>query len=331
MLAAILAVSAGGCLEKVVPEAGELSLTLEPDVLDKNTFGSITILAMDETGAPVMDGTQVYITTDLGVVMPFGEYTPAEVVPGADRVDVGTRNGVARATFFAGDTKGTATITVKSGKHTLTDVFVVGRTPDRILVSVIAEGGTSGSVLPPEGGTMRLEAYVYDALDNPVPDVDVVFTTDDGALESGGGHRTTDQDGMAFDRLTTTYTAHVTARLVATSTSFPLESDIVTVTVPSPIIYALVPSSSPLEGGVVVSVTGNSFAYGSRILFDTFEAALVDPDVMLADWDEHQMVVYAPPAPYASPGVVDVTVENPNGYSYTRASAFTYVDDVTGG
>ena len=330
-VAAALSIAAAGCLEKVVPEGGEMLLTLEPDVLDKETFGSITILAMDETGAPVMDGTQVFVTTDLGTVMPYGEYQPGDVVAGLDRVDVGTRNGVARATFFSGDTRGTATIKVKSGKHTLEDVFVIGRTPDRVLVSIVAEDGTSGSVLAPEGGTIRIEAYVYDALDNPVPDVDVVFTTDDGALESGGGHRTTDADGMAMDRLTTTFTAHVTARLVSTSTVFPLESDPVTVTVPTPIIYALVPSSTTLAGGTAVTVTGNGFAYGSRVLFDALEGPLADPDVALADWDEHQMTVLAPAAPYGSPGVVDVTVQNPNGYSYTRAGAFTYVDGGAGG
>jgi hypothetical protein len=283
------------------------------------------VLALDELGAPVMNGTQIFITTDLGMVLPHDEYD-AETLTGENRkVNVSTRGGVALATFYAGEARGTATITVKSGAHTITGQFTVGRTPDQILLSVQGQSGESGSLLPPEGGEAVVTAYVVDADDNPVVDVDVVFSTTEGVLESGGGRLRTDSDGTVQDTLSTTVTAQVTASLPGSVSSASLASPPVTITVPGPVILTIVPNTGSYEGGDRIVVTGSDFAFGARVLFDGNEGVPADAEVTPEEWDRNRIEVFTPPSPFGEEDIVDVTVQNPNDTSDTRESGFTYV------
>ncbi len=325
-----LALIGSGCLDMVVPKEGEMTLTLDPQVLDKSSFGTITVLALDELGAPVMDGTQIFITTDLGMVLPFGNYTDGTLPDAQHKVNVNTRRGVAQATFYSGNSRGTAVITVKSGDHTLASSFVVGRTPDVILLSVEGQSEGSGSVLPPEGGAVIVTAYVYDQNDNPIVDEDVVFSTTAGVLESGGGRLRTGIDGTVEDVLTTTHTAQVTGMLPGSATMAGLLSPSLTITVPEPVIYTVVPNTGTYLGGDVVVVSGEAFAFGARVLFDGLEGIPTDPDPTPATWSNNRMEVITPPSPFGSADIVDVTVQNPNNYYSTRESGFTYIEPDAG-
>ena len=71
----------------------------------------------------------------------------------------------------------------------------------------------SVSATPPSvsqsGGTVTISAYVTDAAGNPLPGVNVTFSSNTGALSSTTG--LTDSGGIARTTLTTAQTATVTA------------------------------------------------------------------------------------------------------------------------
>jgi hypothetical protein len=278
-----------------------------------------------------MDGTKIYITTDLGAVLPYGEYEDGTVPATLEhRVVKGTRDGVVNATYYSGDLKGTAQVRVKSGKHSQIVTAVVGRTPDKVLLTVQGTSGGSGSVLPASGGSVDLTAYVYDDLDNPIANVDVIFDATNGTLASGGGRLLTAVDGTVTDVLTTDLTAEVTAKLPGSASTTPVVSLPVTVTVPGPTVLTLYPNRGDIVGGDEVRVTGEDFAFGARVLFDGFEGTPVDPTLTEETWDENQISVYSPPAPFGTADIVDIIVENPNGMFTVRESGFTY-EDMSGG
>lgn len=329
LIGALAALSTGvlstGCLDMVVPDEGSIQVTLDPSQLDRKDFCVITVLALDEIGAPVMDGTQIFITTDMGIVLPYGEYEDPEALPlDQHKVNVGTRRGVAMATFYSGEEKGTASISVKSGKHKETSTIVIGRTPDMVLISVQGQSETSGSLLPPEGGSTVITAYVFDENDNPIVQEDVIFSATAGVLESGGGRLVTDQDGSVQDVLTTRVTADVKASLPGSASMAGLQSDSITITVPEPEIVTVVPNFGLPAGYELVSIAGANFAYGARVLFDGLEGIPVNPDATPEEWDSTLIEVYTPPSEYGEEGSVDVVVENPNGYSDTRDAGFAY-------
>jgi len=322
---ALLAVLSTGCLEMVVPDKGSIEVKREPAVLDRDSLGTISVLALGEDHAPVMDGTRVYFSTDLGTLLPYADHTGVETVaPGDTVLDVGTHNGVARALFHSGGVDGTATVTVKSGTHKQDVTFTVGRTPVAIFLTAQGQSGESGSVLPPEGGAVTLTAWVYDVDSYAVDEADVIFSTTEGVLDSAGGRVKTSSDGTVEDVLTTDLTAQVTCTVPIIASGNVLVSEPITITVPGPEILTVYPNTGTSEGGDEVAITGSNFAYGARVLFGIQEGIPVDPTLTPETWNDREIRVYTPGTDNGDE-VVTVKVENPNGEFAMRDSGFAYV------
>jgi hypothetical protein len=180
---------------------------------------------------------------------------------------------------------------------------------------------------------VKITAYVYDIDDNPIVDEDVVFSSTTGVLESGGGRLRTDSDGVAEDFLSTYWTASVYAQLPGSATMAGMMSHDVTITVPDPLVFTVIPGAGHYDGGYRVTVTGTSFAYGARVLFDGTPgeydiSAYGNAAPTPATWKEYQIDVIAPASRFGEPDVVDLIVQNPNDYYYRFDSGFTYTDEL---
>jgi PKD domain-containing protein len=84
----------------VAPVASTISISAPAGALAPGGSTEVTAYVVEEAGTPVHDGTVVRFTATLGRVEPS---------------EAQTRNGVARATFTAGNSTGTARITAMSG------------------------------------------------------------------------------------------------------------------------------------------------------------------------------------------------------------------------
>src|SRR6478735_5273344 len=83
----------------------------------------------------------------------------------------------------------------------------------------------------------------------------------------------------------------------------------------SPSITSVTPSSGPTTGGTTITINGTDFRDGATVLVGGAAASV------MASTDTWAMFL----APAHGAGSVDVTVTNPDGGTYTLASAFTYV------
>ena len=92
-----------------------MTVTAEPDIISVGgATSTLTAAVVDRFGDPVLDGTVVTFTTDLGSV-------------GSIVVTQTTASGVATATLISGDVAGTATVTARAG--TAFDTTAVEFTP----------------------------------------------------------------------------------------------------------------------------------------------------------------------------------------------------------
>ena len=95
------------CDTLVAPVASTISLSaIDLTVLPGGSTELVAVV-VEEAGTPVHDGTVVRFTTTLGRVEPE---------------EAKTRDGVARATFSAGGTPGTAKVTASSGAAAASDL-----------------------------------------------------------------------------------------------------------------------------------------------------------------------------------------------------------------
>ena len=86
-------------------------------------------------------------------------------------------------------------------------------------------------------------------------------------------------------------------------------------TLPEPVISEIAVTSGPIEGGTAVTIQGEFFQNGVRVLFGNTSALSVEYR------SPQELVALAPPH---EPGVVGIMVENPDGQSYMRLEGFTY-------
>jgi hypothetical protein len=86
-------------------------------------------------------------------------------------------------------------------------------------------------------------------------------------------------------------------------------------TLPEPQISTVAVTSGPIEGGTPVTIQGDFFQNGVRVLFGNTSALSVEYR------SAQELVALAPPH---EPGMVGIMVENPDGQSYTRLDGFTY-------
>ena len=196
-----------------------------------NTTGTSTTGA----GTPVQNGTLVSFTTTIGRIEPR---------------EARTQNGEVRVRFLPGGQSGIAVITAYSGGASgkSPDLMVGTAAVDHILVTA------SPQTLGPAGGAAEVQARVEDARGAGLVGVPVAFSADNGQLSASIA--TTDQDGIARTRLTTTQKTIVTAAVgakTATATVGLLARTGVKITGPANAIAALTPASFT----VGVSATAN--------------------------------------------------------------------------
>jgi PKD repeat protein len=237
-------------VDLTAPTGAEIHLTAQPLSVNLGATSTLTVTGTREGGAPLPDGTVIRFTVsdNLGAVTP----NPVE-----------TRNGIATATFIAGQRSGSAIITAFSGEITSdpTAEILIGEA--RIARLILTANPSS---LPPEGGKVQLRAFVRDENGNPVSGVQVFFSTDAGSLASGGDPVITNSQGLARDTLTTDEEATVT--VVAGG-----EEDTLTI--------SLGATNAPECGSFVAP---NPAAIGQEI---TFVDTSTDPenDLQTSTWD----------------------------------------------
>jgi hypothetical protein len=143
-------------------------------------------------GTPVQNGTVVSFTTTIGRIEPR---------------EARTQNGEVRVKFIADGQSGTATITAYSGgaSGTLENLRVGSAAVERVLITATPQ------TLGPAGGTSEIAARVEDPSGRALPGVQVNFVADAGTLSAASA--TSDSEGIARTRLTTSRPAKVTANV----------------------------------------------------------------------------------------------------------------------
>lgn len=158
-----------------------LTLSANPARVDVGEQSTLTITAQRENGQPVNPGTEIFLTTDLGLV------------PGVVETD---QRGRAEAILEAGNRAGTATVVAVSGSATVEATVEI---VDEALAALHLTAEPTS--LPSTGGTVTLRALARNDDGQAMPGVPVTFSTEVGALDSAGGIVVTGSDGVARDRL----------------------------------------------------------------------------------------------------------------------------------
>lgn len=208
---AALAASACDTVPLNAPSGSSITMSAGTRVLPTGGSTVVTAIVSEAGGTPVQNGTTVRFTTNLGRVEP---------------AEAQTRNGVAEATFLAGEMSGLAEIRATSGAAgagggtgTPTPpadgaTTASGTNVVQILVGAAAvEAVTvsaSPSTVPASGGATTVIASAVDAAGNRLSNVPVTFSTTAGTLSASSA--TTDAAGDARVQLTTNREATVTAR-----------------------------------------------------------------------------------------------------------------------
>ena len=97
----LLSVAVTACDPLVAPVASTISISAAVTTLPVGGTTEVAAYVVEEAGTLVHDGTVVRFTTTLGRVEPE---------------EAETKKGIARATFIAGSTPGTAQVTATSGR-----------------------------------------------------------------------------------------------------------------------------------------------------------------------------------------------------------------------
>ena len=267
-----------------------------PAVGGTSTITIVMFKAAEDGGGTVADGTQIFLTTNLGII----------------EERVATTVGIARATLQSNGRAGTATITAASGTVTAEPVMVEVGAGITILLTA-----NPPTVTPPNV-TSELIATVFDSDNNRVADVPIIFTTSAGALASQGASLRTNSSGQAFDRLTllTEGTASVTAF------SGAVASNAATVsrgTVPGPNVTSISPTSGEPGATLSVIINGLDFQPGAVVSFG--EGISVN-SVQFANSNQLVANITIDSDIQNTSASRTVTVTNPDGGSGSLAGAF---------
>jgi len=229
------------------PTGSTISMTSDRSVLPLNGQATLRAVVIESAGTPVHNGTVVSFTSTLGTV------TPPEAT---------TVNGVATTVFNAGSLSGTSVIHAFSGGARTGS----GNTSSggvEIKVGAAAAGSVSISATPSSvsqsGGTVTIEARVLDPSGNPLPGVNVTFSTDAGQLNPTTA--LSDSSGLARSQLTTTSTAKVKAT-AGTATSAELT---VAVTA-APTVTIEAPATTVVGVPVAITIAAPAANSGARQL-----------------------------------------------------------------
>ncbi len=184
LLLALLAVAACSEGTPVAPGGTLLRVSAYPTRIGKTGASTITVNASRSNGNPVNPGTEIRLSSSLGVVDPL-VYT--------------NDGGQAFATLRGDGRVGTATVSVFSGSvEPVTTEVAVGQ-----LAASMSFQVTPSSV-PETGGDLDLLALIRDDQSQPLADSQVNFRSEIGTLDSGGRFIVTNSLGEARDSLSVT-------------------------------------------------------------------------------------------------------------------------------
>jgi hypothetical protein len=197
------------------PTNSSITLTAATRVLPVGGSTQLTAEVIEQAGTPVQNGTTVRFTTSLGRVEP---------------AEAQTRNGIATATFFAGDDSGIADVRATSGGaggggtttpppsgngngSTTTTTPLTPGSSVQISVGAAAIETVTVRVNPAtvsqNGGTVQVIATVAGTNGRMLANIPVTFSATRGTLSSGTA--LTDGAGEAHVTLTTNAETDVTA------------------------------------------------------------------------------------------------------------------------
>jgi PKD domain len=292
----------GGAVPLTAPDGATLSIQANPKSIPAvggtSTITVVGFKSAGDGGGTLSDGTQVFFTTDLGVI--------------EERVAM--ENGIARATLQSDGRSGTATVTAVSGTITaLTTTVEIGAgASGDIVITVTANPSTLG----PNDFTSEIVATVTDNRGNFLADVPVIFSTSSGALASQGSVLRTNVNGQAFDRLTL-LDDQGDATVTVTSGSASGSASVTRGTFRDPQIDSVAPSSGTRGASLTAKITGQKFQPGATVSFGDGigidDVTFVNAETLLVD-----ITITAG----AATGSRTVTVTNPDGGSGTLSSAF---------
>ena len=200
------AIAAGSCdkVPLLAPSGSTVTLSANATTIPTGGTVGLTAFVAESNGSAVQNGTTVRFTTTLGTVTPS---------------NVQTTNGIAVASFNAGDQSGVATVTAISGGATGTTGGGTGgtggtTTTNSVKITVGTAAVTkivvaSSGTVSPSGGSVTITATALDTNGAPLPGVPVTFTSDKGSVSPSVV--TTDAAGHAATTLTTSETTVVTA------------------------------------------------------------------------------------------------------------------------
>ena len=300
LLLALLAVLPGcGGTPLTAPADTVLQITASPLVIPAvGGVSNVTVVALD-SGGPVPDGTQIFLTTPLGTI--------------EERVE--TEGGIARATLRSDGRSGDAAVVASSGAAasvTLNPPVTIGLSEaTRIVLSA------HPAVASAPDFTSEIVATVFDAGGGPMGNVPLVFGTTAGRLASAGSVLRTDSLGRATDRLS--LGNEQLARVSASSGS--VVSNAVTVSragATGPVVRTVNPASGNPGQTLEVVISGSGFESGAEPSFGGGISGTV------LSTTPTSIRVRLEISSSAVPGARDVTVRNPiSGGSDTLPRGFT--------
>jgi hypothetical protein len=168
----------------VAPEGSTLTLTANPSQVTSATgTATITAIARKPNGTPIIRGTEVRFSTNLGTIDPIAETDD---------------QGIARATLRGDGRFGKATVSAQVGTAASTAPTVDVEIGVSSASIVLQPSPTNIGVT---GGTVNLVALVRDSRGQPMAGAPVNFLTELGRLSSGGRILTADASGQARDTL----------------------------------------------------------------------------------------------------------------------------------
>ena len=169
LLATLLA---AGCDKSplLAPTQSTITVSAGSRELPSNGTTQITAVVTEQAGTAAQDGTTVRFSTTLGVL---------------DPVESQTRNGAAVTTFFAANSSGVARIRAISGLASggETESNLVEITVGAAAVNTVTLRANPASV-GPTGGTVELIAAVVSEGGQPLQNILVTFSADQGTLSN---------------------------------------------------------------------------------------------------------------------------------------------------
>lgn len=243
-LATIVAVVSCDKVPLTSPTGSTITLSIDRTVLPLDGQATVTAVVTESAGTAVHNGTVVTFQPSIGSVNP---------------VEARTLNGVATATFLAGTRSGTGFIHAFSGAARTGS----GNTSSggvEVRIGAAAAGSISISSTPSSvsqsGGTVTISATVFDSASNPLPGVNVNFTSTTGTLNPTSG--VTDANGIARTQLATTSTATVTA------TAGTATRDVVVTVSTAPSVTITAPDTGLVGVPVPITVSATSGGSGNN-------------------------------------------------------------------